>query len=380
MLLLHGGATNATDTYFYLFSLGLTPTLILIVGVMYPMLLNRDGITQRGLRRIRWVTPVLAAACVLVGYGWLAANRDMGAALLVIACVMSLNSVLQAAIYYRSAAAEAGGDALWISGVALPANLAACAVLVWPWGSSMTATLAMVIALTVGNVVSLLLVTYRRVGQAVLDAAPEDLPLHRGSIWFLAKASVGYVSLSVFSTLAVTLPASSVTVLNLASKLVGAVATTLTNAVMPVLVHQDTQSTAGARKLLRLLAGGLSVVGGIATVAVAVIEPRLAPTAAVISLWAVSSSAAAVAQRTAFRFLPARAAGSVMAAVVVIVAVTIGLAALPGFDVTVLLCSFAMLDAASAALLLWRLKDRAASISSLLILASLAVLAGTAFF
>ena len=61
LLLLHGGATNATDTYFYLFTFGLTPTQILIVGVMYPLLLNGESLTRRGLVRIRRATPALAA-------------------------------------------------------------------------------------------------------------------------------------------------------------------------------------------------------------------------------------------------------------------------------------------------------------------------------
>jgi hypothetical protein len=102
LLLIHGGATNATDTYFYLFALGLTPTQILIVGVMYPLLLNGNALTSRGLVRLRRVTPALAAISVVAAYAWLALNRDMGGALHVIAAVMSLNAVLQARLHNRA--------------------------------------------------------------------------------------------------------------------------------------------------------------------------------------------------------------------------------------------------------------------------------------
>jgi hypothetical protein len=378
LLLLHGGVTNATDTYFYLFTLGLTPILILVMGVMYPMLLNGQPISRRGLRRIRLAATFSAVACVLGGYGWLAANREMDATLLIVAVFLSANAVLQAQLYSRAAAAEAGGNALWISGIALPANVGACAALAWPWGSSNAATIAMVAGLVIGNAGSLAFITQRRVGQEVLDAVPVDAPANRGSLWFFGKASTGYVSQGLLATLAVTLPASSVTVLSVASKVVGALAATLINSVMPVLVHQATQSTRAARRFLRLLVCLLVVAGALATVAARIVAPDYLLAVIVISVWTISASAAAVAQRTSFRFLPARAAGGVMAAILAIVALTTALATLPGFNLVVLLCAYASLDAATAALLLWPLKERAVGMIAVVLLICLAVTAGTA--
>jgi hypothetical protein len=378
LLLLHGGATNATDTYFYLFTWGLTPSLILVVGVMYPMLLNTRVASRRALRRIRFTAPASAVLCVLVGYAWLATNRQMSAALFAIALLMSANAALQARIYFRAVAAEAGGDALWISGLALPANISACAVLAWPWDTSTAATTAMVGAITAGNAGCLAAMSRWRIGQRILDAVADERAPSPGSSWYFAKATAGYAAQLVLSTLAVTLPASGVTVLNLASKFVGALATTLINAILPILVHQSTESMAGAKRFLRMMAACLVVVGALATVAVAIVDPQYTMAAVVMSLWLLTSSAAAVAQRASFRFLPARAAGAVVTATIGIVAVTVAAASAPGFDVTVLLCAYAALDAAAATLLLWQLKDRMAGLSTFAALIGLVVLAGTA--
>src|SRR4051812_5416296 len=146
LLLLHGGATDATDSYFYLFGLGLTPVLLLVMGVMYPLLVS-ESVTQQGLRRLRIAAPLGAAVVLACGFLWLASQRGLAGALPAIASLLAANAVLQARLYYRAVAAEANGDALWISGIALPANLCACAVLVLPWPSSAAATVAMSAAL-----------------------------------------------------------------------------------------------------------------------------------------------------------------------------------------------------------------------------------------
>jgi hypothetical protein len=380
LLLVRGGATNATDTYFYLFSLGLTPVLILVVGVMGPLLLNSQTLSKRGLQIIHFGAPTCAAFAVMGGYAWLRTHRQMEDELLSIALIMSLNAVLQGLLYYRAVAAEASGNASWSAGIAFPANAAACLALAWPWSTSITATLAMVSALAVGNAGLLIEIHRRHVGADVLAAITVEKTRHRGALWFLGRASVGYTGHLVLSTLAVTLPASSVTILSLASKIVGAISTTLTNAVLPVLIHRATETYAGARRFLRLLVASLSAVGFVATVAVAVTNTRYAMAVLVISLWTITSSGAAVAQRTAFRFLPARAAGNVIAAVLLITGVTVALAGMPGFDVTVLLCGYASLDAAAAMLLLWSLRDRVASSVAALMLAVLLGLAGVTLF
>ena len=48
LILVRVGSNRSTDAYFYLWSLGMLPTQILCVGVMYPLLLNRERIARTG--------------------------------------------------------------------------------------------------------------------------------------------------------------------------------------------------------------------------------------------------------------------------------------------------------------------------------------------
>jgi hypothetical protein len=363
LLLSHGGATGATDTYFYLFSLGLTPTLILVQGLMYPLLLNETKISQNGLRRIRKGTPLLAFGFILVGCGWLALRGRLHGEQLPLAILIAANTVLQARLFFRAVAAEASGNPLWISGIALPANLTACVMLLLPWRSSLAATTAMLVALVVGNTALLVVVARRAVGRAVLESCPVQSAPRAGSLWFLGKASIGYVSQIVLSSLAVLLPASGVTFLGLATKLVGATSTTFTNAILPNFVHQLTSTDASGRRFLRVLVVTLAVTGAVGVVVVAVVRPEETWTATIIAAWLVTSSAAAVAVRMSFRFLPASAAGVTIVAVVVVVIAAVLASNRPGFDLNILLSAYGAVDGVTAALLLWRLKDQVMTVA-----------------
>jgi hypothetical protein len=374
LLLLHGGATHATDNYFYLFGLGLTPVLILVLGVMYPLLVS-EAITQRGLRRIHVASPLIAALSVACGAAWVASQRGPTGALPAIASLLAVNAVLQALLHFRAVAAEADGDALWISGIALPANSSACAVLVFPWASSALAAVAMSAALVVGNAACLVVMTRRRIGQAVLDKAAQRQSGQLSSSWFLARSTIGYACSNVLTSLAVLLPASGLTILSIAAKLAASVSNTLVNAILPALVHRSTQSPAAAR---RFLVGMTVLLGGLGTVLVTVVAISFGnylTSALVIALWVISATACAAAQRMAFRFLPARAMAAPTIAVVVIVALTTVASLTSGFHALVLLCAYASLDSVTAGILLWNLRDGVMSGLMLGIVLVLAVIA-----
>ncbi|MGK5169812.1 hypothetical protein [Geodermatophilus sp. CPCC 205761] len=373
LLLLHGGATAATDAYLYLFTLGQTPVLLLVVGVVYPMLLNDQRISPRGLRRLRVAAPLLGATFVLAGSLWLHANRGLDGQFVAIAVALLLNAVLQGRLFFRAVVAEAAGDALWIAGIALPANVCACIALAFPWGSSEDATTAMVVALVAGNVTLLAVMARRRIGHAVLSGATESEPEKMASLWYFGLASASHISQAVFTSLAVILPPSSVTIINVATKVVTSVTGTFTNAVMPVLVHQRTDSPAQARRFQRLMIGPLLVVGAGACAAAAVLSRQLLPIAVIVAVWLLASSAAHIAQRTSFRFLPPVAMRGPIVGVAAIVALTAALAPTQVFGVSILLCAYAAIDAVTAAVLLWKLHDRTISVLAWAVFAALVI-------
>lgn len=357
LLLVRAGANEATDAFFYLFTLGLIPTLMLITGIVYPRLVSTSPMSSRGLQRMRLAAPTVAAALVVAGSLWIRSQGRLHDELVPLACLLLLNAVLQARLYFRAAASEAGGVALWSAGIALPANAGAVALLLLPWSSPAHAVTAMAAGLLGGNAALLIIMRRRRVGQSVLDGASEEA-VAGGSGWFFARGVTGYASHLALSSAAVLLPASSVTILNVAAKLVTAVTGTFTNAILPALIHHRTETPAAAKRFLRWLVGSLAGISAVLVPAVLIIEPDLGVAAVLTSVWLIGSSASAVAQRTAYRFLvPNAFLPAMLWAATVVVAVLLAAQA-DELTIKTLIGAYAILDVGTAAILLWLVRDR----------------------
>jgi hypothetical protein len=375
LLLLRAGANEATDAYYYLFNLGLTPITGIIVGVVYPSMLNAERLSRLDLKRLRTAVPILCVVMVTGGSGWLAINGRLPPELVPLAALSSANSVIQARLWFRAVAAEAGGQAMWIAGVALPPNIVAVAILVAPWSSPTGAVTGMVTGLVFGNLGLLAVMNRQRVGDDVILAAPLTGGSRRGTGWFFGSAAFAFASWTVLQSLAVLLPAASLTIINLAYKLVGSISTTFVNATMPLLVHSRTDSPALARRFLRVVVVS-AVLGGTALVIGTWLRrPDLLVPAVVVAIWFVGSGSNAVAQRMAFRFLrPHQASRPQMLVIAAVVGAALASAHSPAFSVTVLLCAYANIDGTSAATLLWPLKDRRMSAVLALAMLGLAVI------
>lgn len=358
-LLWRHGPSNATDAYFYLFNLGNLPTQIFIVGVLYPMMLNSDRITRRGARRFGRLVPVGALTAVVAGSAWLWAQDRVSSSVLPILALAALNAVFQARLWFLAVAAEAEGSPQWIAAVALPANVLAAIVLLFPWPSSDATVTAMMAALCTANLAFIGIMTRRRVGQQALYNLPrKPARKHRAHWWFLTKSSVSYGGLTVVQSIALILPPAVLTLLSLPMKIVGSVSATFVNAIMPRLVHQNTDSPASARKFLRQLAGLIGSVAVVGAVAAYLIFPAHIQTIIIVALWLVASAASSVAQRMTFRFLPPSASKVTIIVVPLIVLAVAASSQTAGFGLVALLSAYALVDAASSFLLLVGLKDK----------------------
>ncbi|HZA30277.1 MAG TPA: hypothetical protein VE462_02015 [Propionibacteriaceae bacterium] len=329
---------------------------------MYPSLLNERRITRRGLVGIRRITPLFSLLFVAGGALWLVANDRLGGQLVGIAIACGVNAVVQASLWFRAVAAEAGGNAIWIAGVALPANVLAVIVLILPWTTPAITMIAMTCGLILGNAGLLIFMALRRVGNPVLDSVPDPTEAPGASLWFLSLASISFLGQTVLQSLAVLLPASSITLLNVAYKIVGSVSATFVNAVMPVIVHQRTDSSRSARQFLRIVTVAVATAGTLLVFAVWVIRPDLLVPSVVIAIWLTASAAAAVAGRMSFRFLAPHASIRTIGVVVTVVTLAAFSSGHPDFSLIVLLCAYAAMDGAAAMLLLWPLKDRLMSV------------------
>jgi hypothetical protein len=362
LILLRAGTNQATDAYFYLFTLGLAPITCVVVGVMYPSLLNERRITRRGLVRIRRITPLLSLFFVTAGSMWLLANGRLSGQLVGVAIACAVNSMIQARLWFRAVATEAGGNAFWVAGVALPANLLATAVLLFPWNTPAITMIAMTCGLAVGNAGLLIFMALRRIGDSVLDSVPDHTETKGASLWFLSLASIAFLGQTLLQSFAVLLPASSITLLNVGIKVVGSMSATFVNAIMPLIVHQGTDSSRSARRFLRIVTVAVASAGILLVVVAWMIRPDLLISSVVIALWLIASAAVAVAGRMSFRFLAPHASVRTIVVVVTIVALTAFSSGYPGFSLNVLLCAYAAIDAAAGMLLLWPLKDRQMSV------------------
>lgn len=359
LLLLRAGANEATDAYYYLFNMGMLSISGIVVGVVYPSLLNQQRLSRSDLRWLRNLVPVLCLLIVGGGAAWLAVNGRLGQGLYLLAVLSGANAVVQARLWFRAVAAEAGGHAVWIAGVALPANIMAVVALAPPWPAPNLAVTAMTGGLLVGNIGLLVVMRRRCVGDDVLVHGAAVTGSRSGSAWFLGTAGVAFVSQSVMQSLAVLLPAAGLTLLNLATKVVGSISAAFVNATMPMLVHERTDSTAPARRFLRIVMLTEALGGSLLVVGTHLVRPEFTTAAVVVAVWMVGSGAAAVAQRMSFRFLPAQdVARRQIASVVVVVPLALLSAWDRHFTLTVLLCAYAAIDVLTGALLLWPLKDR----------------------
>jgi hypothetical protein len=359
LLLFRVGANEATDAYFYLFNIGLIPIHGIIVGIMYPSLLNEERLSRRNLDTIRWLTPLICLAVAGAGAGWLSANDRLGESLGPLVALCMINAVVQARLWYRAVAAEAGGHASWIAAVALPSNVLATVALLIPWPSADIAIAAMVGGLLVGNAGLLTVMANRGIGEAVVARRASTQSSRKGLFWFFSMASAGLVGRTVLQSLAVLLAESSITLLNVAFKIVGSLSATFVNTTMPLLVHADSNSPRLGRRFLRVVTAVVAACTTVALLGVGFLRPDYLLPAMVIAAWLVGSSAAAVANRMSYRFLTPRVTGTRS---MLVLGFIIGLAILstraPGFNLVVLLCAYAAIDCANATLLLWALRDR----------------------
>lgn len=374
-LLWRHGPSNATDAYFYLFNLGNLPTQILIVGVLYPMLLNQDRVTRRGALRFGRLVPVAALLAVAAGSGWLSIQGRVSLDIAPILILAAVNAVIQARLWFLAVFAEADGRPHWMAAIALPANVLATLVMLLPWPSSTATVTAMFVALAIANGGFLVVMARVKVGIHVLDGLPA-VPgrKHSAHYWFLSKSFVGYGGLMIVQSLALVLPPSTLTLLTLPMKIVGSVAATFVNAVMPLLVHQNTESPTEARRFLSILTVILGSLGLVILVAGGLFLPEHFVQVLVVALWLLAAAAASVAQRMMFRFLPPSASRITLAVVPMIVAAVAVSVQSDGFGLIALLCAYALVDAASGFLILVALRARVMSCVTGLITLSLAAI------
>ncbi|GAB2888729.1 hypothetical protein [Nocardioides pacificus] len=175
----------------------------------------------------------------------------------------------------------------------------------------------------------------------------------------------------VIQSLSLVLPASTLTLLAVPMKIVGSVAATFVNTVMPRLVHQGTHSADEGARFMRTMVALLASIGLAGVVICHFLLPDYFVMSTVVALWLPASAAAAIAQRLAFRLLLPRAS---RITIVVVPLLVLGVAIssrAENFGLTALLCAYAAVDAATSFLILIALRLRLMALISGTLLAGL---------
>lgn len=343
----------ATDAYFLLFGFALLPSQILVAGVWYPMLINKVGTTPRTHHLLRVAAPSLVVVAVLGGTVLLALRDRLPANAELMVPLLITNGMIAVSLWFDALWLAARGRATWFAGVALPANAFACVALALPWTTLDRRVVAMLVGLVVGNA---LLWLYFRVTR--MGPRSEQLPTGTGSArssasWFLAKSASGHVGLNLVQALALTLPASSVTILSILTRVVGSTSTTAINALMPTLVNANQSSREPALRFLWLVSAPLTAALVVTSVVSAVLGFDPVTYAAVGIGWVIAASGNAVAQRLAYRFLDP-AASRVSIVVMFAILAVLGVAAATGtLSLPILVVGCVTIEAVTAMALLW---------------------------
>jgi hypothetical protein len=326
-----GGAGVATDAYFFLFNIALLPIQVLLVGVYYPMLLNGGDGRSRLALGLRQGVPVLSVVCVGGGSLWLNHTGKLPTELLPLVWLLAANGLLSAYLWFRCLTLAAEGHAAWLAGVALPANAIAAALIVVPWDNPIHRAEIMVGGLVVGNFALLSHMRTRHIGEPVTVRVSGDPGgnVRGGAGWFFAKSTTGYASGNVIQGLAALLPATGVTVISIMTRVVGSISATGVNAVIPRVIHRNSDDFDGAVGFMRLVAVivGLPFLLGFAVCAAWSFDGR--EYVVVALAWLFAAAMNAIAQRMTYRFLDPSASVMSIASAFLIVG---GLCAVSGSD------------------------------------------------
>jgi len=352
ILLMTGtGAGHASDAYFYIIAWSQVPWQVVLLGMLYPAWVRGSVIPRE--RLWLWSVPVMSVAAVIVS-AWIFAHlagsyEELPVHAVLLACLGAVTSLVWSSSLKLAALRKTN----WLAAVTLPANLVSCLFLLVMRGESQVFKVSgLLVGQILGMMVYLLLLVRAR--RAVSDVS-SSLASHgasnvtdRGGAhrWFLGQSVVGYGSILVIQSQIAALPASSLSVTGMVSRVVSGISTASTNALLPRLVHANADSPDPVFKFVRVvnLAGWIIFACG----AVAVWRLDLRSTtfgyAIFVAPWLVAANLNASLKRLAARFLePSVATFSILSALVVPACLAV-IGSLGGLSLKVVLLGLISMD------------------------------------
>jgi hypothetical protein len=329
-LLLHGySANSSSDVYFFLFAVGMFPIQTVISGVLYPRWLRRNSPKQE-ITAFDIGLAFGSAILVLAGAGYLSIIGRTPSTLFPIAAILAGNTAISAIVWIFTMVKASTGNPRLNAAVALPANCGACVALMISWVEPLSLrTVAMCLGLLTGNIAMLVLLQLKtrfrwviKVRRSHSEPDAGRRPESRDAA-LVGKSFAGYGAGMALQMCVATLPPSSLTLFNVASRCVASVVGSGVNTVLPRLVHIRSEAPTEIIRLIRLvlLSGFVLMLfspmafffrGSAQTIVIGVVAVA----------WTCSAAVNASAQRAAYRYL-----GTSSLWVTAGVALTLGLSA-----------------------------------------------------
>ena len=329
LLLVGTGPGPASDAYFYIVAWIQVPWQILLLGVVYPAWVRSGTLPHERV----WLAsaPIASALAAIVAAVLVAHLSGPYPALPLHASLMSCLGLVSAIAWALGLRLASWGDTDWFAAITLPANLAACLALILsvdaPLDGKVTALLSGQLLGTLLFLPALIVRARRRAAQrkerakTAEDIDPQKSPIdetaHR---WFLAQSSVSQGANLVIQSQAATLPANGLSTIGVVSRVVAGLNTISTSALLPRLVHSDSDSPNPVYRFVRVMNGFGWVI--LAVTVVAIYAGDLAGTpltyVVLIAPWLVASNLNVSLKRVAARFLkPSVATLSIVSATLV---------------------------------------------------------------
>jgi hypothetical protein len=340
------GATQSTDAFFLLAAWTAFPAQAVLFGALYPHWLRSPHSSPDRDRRWILAASIGSGLLGLAAAGFLILMNRSVDSLWLLTILVSLGAVLGAAAAASALLRAAEGTSEWLAALTLPASVGALLMLGLASVTGWDPVVCMALGIAAGNAAYLVLIKLRARPAATIPAegTPQVEVSTRDNAWFLAKSVTGYGGGLVLQTTAATLPASNLTILAVASKVVGGFAAVLTNALLPRFVHRDSRDGRAAVNFMWLvLAGGLALAIPLVVLAVSQPHPWVSYSLVTIA-WVVAATLNSVAQRLAYRFLPANVAGVSVAISIVLPFAVVTVAILASVNLAVILAAYVVLD------------------------------------
>lgn len=369
LLFASASAGVASDAYFYILPWAQFPAQVILFGVAYPVWVRGERLPAERV----WIglTPLASAALAAIAgivFARLASTyNELWLHVLLLGAIGAGTSV---AWTYALRLASTG-EAYWLAGLTLPANLMSCLALLAVHDLTLAQRVSLMLAAQLLGTILFIPGLWLR-SRGLPASADKEVARRAGGNerthrWFLAQSATGYGAMIALQSIAAVLPAASLSIVGVVSRVVAGVTAIGTNAVLPRLLHSSSGSGASVFRFARVV-NILAWIATLVAIGLALFLHDSIPwiwTIVLIFPWAAATNLNASMKRVAARFLSSRVATVSIISAIVTPAAVGGLCLVMGPDINLVLCGMILLDLVPGCVLAIMLAQKFTAISSL---------------